>query len=372
MTPSRGAVSSDGAPPANLPPVNVRGTRGGSAAIAMVCLLALAVCRSVLGLEELIAGAEPGGAPDAGDAGGDGGTVLDAGDAGATARPARREIVVEGEPAPTDLALLGDRLVWIRSGSLGNVVAAPLSGGPIEVGNPSPMVNPRELVVAGGFPYAVVESSRVQRFFPPSSCEQGEQVARLATFGSDLLVVTTGGALWSGTCVDRSLELASSVVVASGDAPYAWFATTTGAIERAQWNPANGQIDTLPFASGQADVAAITHSATHVAWVRPTTTSGVAAAIWSRAKAAGGATAATPATLVAELGEIPKALVGAGDRVYWTEAKSGRVLSAPTGGGEAPAVIAEGLDRPWGLVVITDDDIFVTESGGGRVIRIRR
>lgn len=332
--------------------------RLGIVALALALGLGVAGCRSILAIEELTL--DPPDLDAASDAAPDGAIIGDA-----SVGCGSCTVVVDDEPTPTELGTLAGRLAWIRSGSGGNVVARDFDGGAIAIGSETPVSFAHDLTIAEGAAHAVGDDGVFRRFLDQSSCTDAEGVMRLAAFSGGEMLVLKAKELSRGGCGGHTVILTDELVAVAGDPPYAWYARSNGELSRCDATKGSCAASAELLVSGQAEVKALAVGTSRVAWLVATANG---AELRAASKVALG-TNPTPTT-VAVLTELPKVLVTDDDRAYWTESTAGRVRTAPLAGGETTS-LADGLDRPWGLLV-TARHVYVSESGAGRIVAIPR
>jgi hypothetical protein len=270
------------------------------------------------------------------------------------------EVLASGEEHPTEIALLADRLFWLRDATLGHVVGSRSDGGDRRFEEDHAIANPHDLIAsAREEAYAVASDGTMKRYLVYSTCMNATGVRRLASLGTEFLLVKDNG-LYRGDCGGNQLLATESITAVAGDGSFAWYARTTGEIVRCDVSANGCAASRTVLATGQGAVAAIAHDATRVFWIP----SG-SAEIRSRLKSAAGSPgdAETFAT-----GLQPKALAPTGGEVYWTDIEAGHVVRTRDG---TSTVIARGLQQPWGITTDTRW-VYFTESGAGQVRRLPR
>ena len=280
------------------------------------------------------------------------------------------EPLVSDQSSPTELALVGGALVWIRTDG---VASSDLSGQGVTAETQYPLVGGHDLVASldgNNFEsaYAVGADGVMHRYFSFSTCNAADGITHVSTLGASLVMVRSG-ALAVGGCSGNSPLLGDDTIVGVlGDAPRVWFTRKSGAVAGCDASSvARCAASVATLADGQGGTSLLAADDARVFWVAP----GPPAEIRSRLKSDSG-TPGQPAVIASPVGDV-KALVAAGGNLYWTDAARGVVAEAPSAGASGGTVVelARGLARPWGLVV-SGAWIYFAESDAGRIVRMPR
>jgi hypothetical protein len=282
--------------------------------------------------------------------------------------------LADNQDGPTELVLVGETLHWITAGN--NESAAlrtDIRGGPIEKTEGDFGPGMHDLVFVPGDPAPgslwVVTGEQIERIFTSSTCFRGpDGVRRLSALG-DAFVWIGGDGLSSGRCdgdpANTLLTQRPDLLAVAGDDTRAWFTDSDGSISGCDADPAKCSSTVAKLATEQGLVELVAVDATRVYWATP----GPSSSIRARDKSLAG-TDGAPIEIASDQG-TPKAIVPRGSDLYWTDSDHGTVMKAPAAGGASPTTLASGLDHPCGLAV-TPTDIYVVESGAGRIVRIPR
>jgi Stigma-specific protein, Stig1 len=237
------------------------------------------------------------------------------------------EVAVPGAIA-VDLAIDAVNLYWVTSGSMGSVMAAPLSGG-----------TPVALAMGQDSPASIGQSGFYVYWVDETSLGSVDQVS-----------TTPGG---TPSLLANSQTFPHRIAL---DATRAYWTTQSGGV----WAVALGGSPVQQIAGGQDDPYGIAVDAANVYW-----TNRAGGAVMQQSLSGG-----SPVT-VASMQDGATGIAVDATRVYWTAALDGKVLSAPIGGGATPVVLASGLSSPWGIAV-DDVGVYWTDVATGVVAKIAK
>lgn len=292
-------------------------------------------------------------------------------------------VVADGLAGPTDLLLRNDgvRLLWLQSqapvGVMEIVLSGQDAGAPVmRLATASAPTN----LMAHGASVLFVSGGTLQRLLASnelSACFSQGSLGQILPFpNSDVnefvFVSGTTSGLVRRRCANtaRSLELEhiSALAVERSTLPTAWIGDEAGVwrctLSTTIASQCRETLSPLSLAEEDRSPSLVTGTPTsHVVWVAGGT-------VRSRAKVDVGAEAGSPITLATGQAQ-PKHLVGYAGQVFWTNVADGRVMRAPVDGSAPPTEVLSGLEQPWGLVV-SATDVFVSEYGRGRILRVAR
>jgi hypothetical protein len=285
-------------------------------------------------------------------------------------------VFVAQTESPTELILVNSTLFWVRAGAKGLVVEYNFEadgGAPTDTGTPTAGVH--DLAFSVYFPYAISPALGVRRYGIESSCATNVTTPNhLTTLANGSLIVADAAGIHRIDCgsadTQLSAEPAGVKTLARGTGSELWWTRTSGAIVSCDGSSATlaactssqKVLATMSNTPGDVDLLAVDD--VRVFW------SGEIDNATIRTKLKTGAAEAPP-TVIATGQAVPKVLAPGGNVLYWTNFEGGTLMRAPSTGGEEPTVILTGLNRPWGLVV-TSTEIFLAESGAGRILRVKR